>query len=124
MVWVLLRVLGAHRAAKLLLRNVPLGESTDNRELLRWRERAERLRSVSRFLPGANCLARALTLSWWAQRQGLAAEVRIGVKPTSAGIEAHAWSVLGGQLLDEQANIVAQFTRVPFPGVSAMRISP
>lgn len=123
-IWVLLRMLGAHRTGKLVQRKPVSGNTADASELTRWRERADRLRSVARFLPGANCLARALTLSWWARRNGLAAEVHIGVKPTPAGVEAHAWSTLGGQLLDEHADIVAQFTRVPFPGTGTVRAYP
>lgn len=114
-IWVLLRWLGAHRTGKLVLSASAIEQAATTQELALWRERADRLRRVARFLPGANCLARSLTLSWWARRKGLAAEVHIGVKPTPAGVEAHAWSLLGGQLLDERAEIVAQFTRVPYP---------
>ena len=121
-VWLLLRFIGAHRTGKMLLKKSERLGDADAMQLALWRDRANRLRGVARFLPGANCLARALTLSWWARRKGFAAQVLIGVKPTPTGVEAHAWSVLGDQLLDESAETVAQFTRVPFPG--AARVCP
>lgn len=120
-VWALLRVIGAHRTGKMLLSKTVIAGETDSTALALWRERGNRLRSVARFLPGANCLARALTLSWWARRKGYAVRVQIGVKPTPRGVEAHAWSMLGDQILDERADVVEQFTHVPFPGASAAR---
>jgi Transglutaminase-like superfamily len=38
-----------------------------------------------------NCLPRSLALWWWLHRQGIRADLRIGVTPKTGGLEAHAW---------------------------------
>lgn len=49
---------------------------------------------VSKFVPGALCLAQAITAQRELARLGYKTKMRIGVKPDSAiGIEAHAWLV-------------------------------
>jgi Transglutaminase-like superfamily len=114
----LLAVLGAHRTARLLLAKTSAMPNTlgDVGTLILWRERGEQLRAVARFLPGAQCLARAITLVWWARQQGLPVALCVGVKNSGSGVEAHAWSALGDALLDERSEITAGFTLVPFPG--------
>jgi hypothetical protein len=113
----LLAILGAHRTASLLLaKSSAVQTSATDAELVLWRDRAEQLRAVARFLPGAQCLSRAITLVWWARQQGLPAALCVGVKNSSNGVEAHAWSALGDALLDERSEITAAFTLVPFPG--------
>jgi hypothetical protein len=114
----LLALFGAHRTASLLLAKSSAIHTTasDAVELALWRDRAEQLRAVARFLPGAQCLSRAITLVWWARQHGLPAALCVGVKKSSDGVEAHAWSVLGDVLLDERSEITTGFTLVPFPG--------
>jgi hypothetical protein len=46
---------------------------------------------AARVWPGASCLPVAVTTEWLLGREGLAAELRLGVCPTPDGIEAHAW---------------------------------
>lgn len=117
----LLTSLGAHRTARWL---VP--ESSHNADcslpektLVLWLARANCLRGVARLLPNTQCLARAITLVWWARTSGLPAKLYVGVKRGVSGTtEAHAWSSLFGVVLDEQADIAASFTCIPFPGSS------
>lgn len=75
-----------------------------------WQRRALALRRVSRFVPGAHCLARALALRWWMRQSGLNALIVIGVRRTQEGIASHAWVELDGRPVDESEEIVARFT--------------
>jgi len=45
---------------------------------------------AARYVPGATCLSKSLTLAWMLRGRGIAAEIRIGVK-TAGQFEAHAW---------------------------------
>ncbi|MGH9602340.1 MAG: lasso peptide biosynthesis B2 protein [Terriglobales bacterium] len=52
------------------------------------------------YVPGATCLVQALVARSMLERKGLAALVRIGVRGREAsGLEAHAWLVLGDQII-------------------------
>ena len=77
--------------------------------LAAWRRRALALRRVSRFIPGAHCLARALALRWWMRRSGLEAVVVIGVRRTADGIASHAWVELEGIPIDESEAVIRNF---------------
>ncbi|MGA9756350.1 MAG: lasso peptide biosynthesis B2 protein [Desulfobaccales bacterium] len=59
------------------------------------------------------CLPRSLVLWWLLRRQGLAGELRIGVKPEPSRLEAHAWVEFQGQPLNDGANVAGRFP--PFP---------
>lgn len=74
-----------------------------------WQRRALALRRVSRFTPGAHCLARALALRWWMRQSGLNALIVIGVRRTAEGIASHAWVELDGRPVDESEEIVDRF---------------
>jgi len=50
-------------------------------------------------LLGVNCLSEALVLDWLLRRQGLASELRLGVRQSECGLEAHAWVEHAGQAL-------------------------
>ncbi len=120
----MLATLGAHRTARLLLANTidyPEDAAFDAAAVTRWRERASCLCGVSRFIPGAKCLARAITLVWWARRTRAPARLFIGVKHGHSGVEGHAWSDLHGVILDELPEIAETFTLTAFPGASVMR---
>ena len=60
-----------------------------------------------------NCLPQSLVLWWLLRRQGLAGELRIGVKPEASGLEAHAWVEFQGQPLNDGADVARRFA--PFP---------
>ncbi len=110
---------GAHRTARWLVPEYNQVADVSLREpsLIAWLDRANRIRAVARFVPNTQCLARAITLVWWARRCGLPAQLYVGVKRSSTGhLEAHAWSSLFGVILDERADIAASFTCIPFPG--------
>jgi hypothetical protein len=53
--------------------------------------------AVSRYVPGANCLTRALAAEALLRRHGHAASLQIGVsKNNSDRLQAHAWVESGG----------------------------
>ena len=61
----------------------------------------KRARSYGLFR--GNCLSQSLALLWLLRRSGHAGAIRIGVKPAAAGMLAHAWVELDGQIIDPAA---------------------
>jgi hypothetical protein len=60
---------------------------------------------ASRFVPGARCLAQALTAQILLARRGIPTELRIGVAREEGGpVRAHAWLEGGGKVLFERAH--------------------
>ena len=55
------------------------------------------------------CLPRSLVLWWLLRRQGLAGELRIGVKPEASRLEAHAWVEFQGAVLNDSADVHLRF---------------
>ncbi|AKS42745.1 lasso peptide biosynthesis B2 protein [Wenzhouxiangella marina] len=92
----------------------PGGVGLPEPDMVIWQHRATALKRIGARIPDTHCLARALALRWWMRSQGLPAEMRIGVRQGSAGIESHAWVELDGIAMDETAEIVARFTTVDF----------
>lgn len=92
------------------------------------RETAERIaRAVDRaagfgFLP-PSCLPRSLTLWWLLQRQGLPAELRIGVRRAEDRLEAHAWVEREGRVLGDQPDVQDRFRAFegPLPDLGGKR---
>jgi Transglutaminase-like superfamily len=54
---------------------------------------------VSRRMPGATCLCRALALQRLLAKNGHGSELRIGVEKNSDRLSAHAWLVHNGKVL-------------------------
>ena len=48
-----------------------------------------------------SCLAKSLTLWWLLGRQGIASELRIGIRKDNEKLEAHAWIERDGAALNE-----------------------
>jgi len=48
-----------------------------------------------------SCLAKSLTLWWLLGRQGIAADLRIGIRKENEKMEAHAWVERNGTALNE-----------------------
>lgn len=59
---------------------------------------------ASRYVPGAACLARALTVQFLLARSGHRAQILVGVAPTAvpgtAALRAHAWIECNGRAID------------------------
>jgi hypothetical protein len=56
-----------------------------------------------------NCLPKSMALWWWLQRQGIGADLRIGVTPKTGGLEAHAWVEFQGVPLNDQDDVHERF---------------
>jgi hypothetical protein len=67
----------------------------------------------------AKCLPVSLVLAWLLRRQGIETELRLGVRKTAAGLEAHAWIELGGIPLIDSPQVHERF--VAFEPVIALR---
>jgi hypothetical protein len=68
---------------------------------------------VIRFAPQrGNCLSQSLTLWWLLQCQGIASDLRIGVRSVGDQFQAHAWIEVQGQPLNEIQDVKSRF--VPF----------
>ena len=68
--------------------------------------------SVSRVVPRATCLVRAIALELLLRRSGRPAELRIGVAKEAGELKAHAWVEAEGRLLLEDAD-QARFAVLP-----------
>ena len=63
---------------------------------------ARMVRAAARHGMGSpSCLEESLVLLHLLRRQGIAAQLRIGVKKNAAKFEAHAWVECGGAVLNE-----------------------
>ena len=63
---------------------------------------AHLVNSADRYgLIHASCLAKSLTLWWLLERQGIASDLRIGVRKENRKFEAHAWVERDGAALNE-----------------------
>ena len=79
------------------------------------RETARVERAVARHLFfRSNCLEQSLVLWWLLRRQGISAEVRVGVRKNDGQFEAHAWVEFGGAVLNHSPEMNDHFT--PFEG--------
>jgi hypothetical protein len=61
-------------------------------------------------LHGGTCLSRSATLWWLLRRQGVAAELRIGVRKDDDRLDAHAWVECGGTVIDDRPATVRRYT--------------
>lgn len=91
---------------KRVVRTKPRQLRTD---VARATEIARALTGVGRRVP-STCLHRALALVWLLRASGLAAVLRIGVRPGDGSLAAHAWVEHEGVvLLDEDASRFVPF---------------
>jgi len=75
------------------------------------------VRAVGVGLYPGNCLSRSLTLWWLLQRQGIAAEIQIGVRNGGQLFQAHAWVEVQGTPCYEVPDVRQHYTafaRSPF----------
>lgn len=82
-----------------------------------------RAHAIVRLVQGAaawsvhrpTCLHRSLTLWWLLRRQGIASELRIGVRKEQGRFEAHAWVEREGVALNDGSDVSSRF--VAFQGL-------
>jgi hypothetical protein len=90
----------------------PSGRALDDEE-----QGLARTRAIVRLAQGAaawswfhpTCLHRALTLWWLLRRQGVASELRIGVRKEQGRFEAHAWVERAGVALNDGSDVNVRF---------------
>lgn len=68
------------------------------------------VRLAVRYSPWSNCLRQSLTLWTLLQWQGIAADLRIGMRRVGEKMESHAWLEVEGQVVGDHADIVQQYT--------------
>lgn len=71
--------------------------------------RARAVSSAARHVR-ASCLERSLLLWYLLRRQGVAAELRIGVRKAGSALQAHAWIEVDAQVLGDMADDGMHFT--------------
>jgi Transglutaminase-like superfamily len=67
----------------------------------------------------SNCLERSMTLWWMLRRDGVDGELHIGARKEGARFEAHAWVELGGQVLNDGAEVHQHYSRFDAPIAAA-----
>jgi transglutaminase-like putative cysteine protease len=66
-------------------------------------------RIAGRYVPtNGSCLRQSLLVWWLLRRKGVPAELRIGVR-TQEGFTAHAWVEVGGQPVNDAADVAERF---------------
>jgi hypothetical protein len=75
-------------------------------EIRRARVTARLVAAVARRVPcRAQCLQRALTLWWLLRHQGIAGDLRIGVRREASELQGHAWVEYRGIILNDGADV-------------------
>jgi hypothetical protein len=81
---------------------------------------ARAVRSVELHgLTTPNCLERSMTLWWLLRREGVDGELHIGARKLGGRFEAHAWVELGGQVLNDGAEVHRHYARFDAPIAAA-----
>ena len=87
------------------------------------RQTARMVAAAARYGPyRATCLPISLVLMWLLHRQGIDADLRLGVSKKAPGIEAHAWVELRGLPLIDNQDVnerFAAFDEAVPPGAAA-----
>jgi hypothetical protein len=79
------------------------------------------VRSVELHGPAnPNCLERSMTLWWLLRRNGVEGELHLGARKESGRFEAHAWVELGGQVLNDGAEVHQHYARFDAPLAAAV----
>jgi Transglutaminase-like superfamily len=106
-----LRLVGFARFQKALRRPLSAAHATRQVEtLLRdARDMAQALRRAERCIPRACCLHRALALMLWLRRQGVVADLCIGIQASGESLDGHAWVEWRGMPLDEDRAVCQDY---------------
>ena len=66
-----------------------------------------------------NCLVRSMTLWCLLRRAGIEGELHIGARKEGERFQAHAWVELGGQVLNDGAEVHQHYSRFDAPIAAA-----
>jgi hypothetical protein len=61
----------------------------------------------------ASCLERSVVLWWLLARQGIRADLRVGVRQGPGQLEAHAWVELAGEVLNDREEVGQLYCAFP-----------
>lgn len=111
MLHALFRVVGVRRVMMLVqgFDNPPPNVQTTNANA-----RAQRITQLVRLagrrgVARGNCLSQSLTLWWLLDHQGIASDLRIGVRKNQGRLQAHAWVERDGIPLNERWDVHTQY---------------
>ncbi|HXN24440.1 MAG TPA: lasso peptide biosynthesis B2 protein [Candidatus Dormibacteraeota bacterium] len=101
-----LRLIGFNRTESFLNRLLPprcsFSQQPEARQLIHAQRIAHLVRAgVRNGISAPNCLDESVALCWLLRRQGVDAELRIGVCKENGKFEAHAWVAFAGVTLNE-----------------------
>jgi len=103
-----LRTLGMRHVEAVLGSRLRPGRPVETAEEYQAR-RTARLVAVAARFAGGTCLARSLVLASLLQRRGIPAQLRIGVRKSEKGFEAHAWVEAAGAVLNDTQDVAERF---------------
>lgn len=118
-----LRLAGFRRLQAVLVRLSPVAPKFSREPA------AERAALTARIVGAAarhglgrpNCLRQSLVLWWLLRRQGISAELRIGVRKTGQVLEAHAWVEHEGAPINEEEDLHEYYAPLEGPLAAASR---
>lgn len=70
-------------------------------------------------LTNPNCLERSMTLWWMLRRDGVVGDLHIGARKEGEQLKAHAWVELGGQVVNDDADVHQHYARFDAPIAAA-----
>ena len=69
--------------------------------------------AANHHLRKPTCLRRSLSLKQMLQRRKIPATLHIGIKKNGREVDAHAWVECNGIILNDSANVVANYSQFP-----------
>lgn len=104
------RVLGRLASRRARLKPCPASAGAPHLAAADARHLARLVDAAARRLPGhPACLTRSVTLWYLLRRRALPAALRLGVRKAEGRLEAHAWVELGGEVVNDSADVGARF---------------
>lgn len=78
--------------------------------LIRIKQKVAAVSRASRYpMRWAYCLQQSLALREWLAKDGIVTEVRYGVRKREALIDAHAWVVYNGKIINDSVSHISTF---------------
>jgi hypothetical protein len=106
-----LRLLGLDRTRRAMARLVPPKTRQGAADVARDPDTVRVVRAVDHaglaYRKNGRCLRRSVLLWAWLRRQGLAADIVLGVRRTAGGLTGHAWVTYAGEPLFESTEVIA-----------------
>lgn len=115
------RVVGLRRTRRWLSGAPRQPRAADPDTIARAVHAVERVRCHSPV--SGTCLSRSLALEHLLHRQGVAADLRIGVRRTGRSIAGHAWLEVGGRAVNDTLDVHREFTALEAITASPHRTS-